>query len=100
MDFDSSSRAAELRSELSDFMGAHVLPAESAYASQVAKSGDPHHVPEVLGELQASLRIKRRGDEYVLNGKKWWITRAADRRSRVAFVTTFGFTGRESHCER
>lgn len=33
-----------------------------------------------------SLRIDRDGDEYVLNGKKWWITGAADPRCRVALV--------------
>lgn len=33
-----------------------------------------------------SLRIERDGDEYVLNGKKWWITGAADPRCRVALV--------------
>jgi acyl-CoA dehydrogenase len=28
-------------------------------------------------------RIERAGDEYVLNGRKWWITGAADRRCRI-----------------
>jgi acyl-CoA dehydrogenase len=33
-----------------------------------------------------SLRIERDGDEYVLDGRKWWITGAADPRCRVALV--------------
>ena len=33
-----------------------------------------------------SLRIERQGDEYVLDGRKWWITGAADPRCRVALV--------------
>lgn len=33
-----------------------------------------------------SLRIERDGDEFVLNGTKWWITGAADPRCTVAFV--------------
>ena len=33
-----------------------------------------------------ALRIERHGDEYVLDGRKWWITGAADPRCRVALV--------------
>jgi acyl-CoA dehydrogenase len=33
-----------------------------------------------------SLRIERDGDEYVLNGRKWWITGIADRRCKLAIV--------------
>jgi acyl-CoA dehydrogenase len=183
MDFDLSPRAAGLQRELQAFMAGHIKPAEPVYAAQVAASGDPHHVPAVLADLQAqarqkglwnlflphptrwsaplknldyaplaeitgwsfiapealncsppdtgnmellsifgteeqqdrwlkplldgsirscfamtepdvassdatniSLRIDRDGDDYVLNGRKWWITGAADRRCRVAFV--------------
>ena len=38
-----------------------------------------------------ALRIDRDGDDYVLNGRKWWITGAADPRCRVALV--LGRTG-------
>lgn len=33
-----------------------------------------------------ALRIERDGDDFVLNGRKWWITGAADPRCRVALV--------------
>ena len=33
-----------------------------------------------------SLRIDRDGDEYVLNGRKWWITGIVDRRCKLAIV--------------
>lgn len=183
MDFEMSAQAKELHAALSDFLTTTVIPAEGRYHAEIADSGDPHHVPSVLAELQdearkrklwnlflphhtpwsvplsnadyaplaeltgrcfiapevlncsppdagnmellsvfgtdeqkstwleplldarirscfamtepevassdatnISLRIERDGDEYVLNGKKWWITGAADPRCRVAFV--------------
>lgn len=33
-----------------------------------------------------STRIAREGDEYVINGRKWWISGAADARCKVAIV--------------
>jgi acyl-CoA dehydrogenase len=183
MDFVHSPMATEMQGKLSEFMQSHVVPAESVYAAQIAASGDPHHVPAVLAELQQeaqrrglwnlflshptewstplsnldyaplaeitgwsfiapevlncsppdagnmellalfgtpeqqnrwlrpllageirscfamtepdvassdatniSLRIERDGSEFVLNGKKCWITGAADSRCRVALV--------------
>ncbi|OQO92622.1 acyl-CoA dehydrogenase [Saccharomonospora piscinae] len=38
-----------------------------------------------------ALRIERDGDEYVLNGRKWWVTNAYHRRCAVLLV--FGRTG-------
>lgn len=183
MDFEPSPRAAQLRKELLDFMETHIRPAEPIYTAQVSESGDPHHVPEVLTQLQVearrrglwnlflphrtpwstplpnldyaplaeiagsspiaseamncsppdtgnmellalfgsedqqqrwlrplldaqirscfamtepdvassdatniSTRIERDGDHFVINGRKWWITGAADSRCRVALV--------------
>ncbi len=183
MDFEMSAQARELHTALGDFLTDIVIPAEERYNAEIQESGDPHHVPAVLSELQdearrrdlwnlflphhtpwsaplsnvdyaplaeltgrcfitpevlncsppdagnmellslfgteeqkerwlkpllearirscfamtepevassdatnISLRIERDGDEYVLNGKKWWITGAADPRCAVALV--------------
>jgi acyl-CoA dehydrogenase len=42
--------------------------------------------PDVASSDAANIRasIRRNGDEYVLNGRKWWSTGAGDRRCRVA----------------
>jgi acyl-CoA dehydrogenase len=183
MDFETSKRAQELHSTLSAFLREVVTPAEPAFIAEIAASGNPHHVPAALEDLQKearrrglwnlflphqtawsepltntdyaplaeitghsqllpellncsppdagnmellsvfgtaeqktrwleplldarirscfamtepdvassdatniSLRIERDGDEYVLNGSKWWITGAADPRCAVALV--------------
>lgn len=183
MDFQMSPQAQELHAELKDFLDSEVIPAEPDYQSEIAESGNPHHVPGILVDLQKSarsrglwnlflphhtpwsaplsntdyaplaeltgrcfiapevlncsppdagnmellsqfgsadqkehwleplldarirscfamtepdvassdatnisLRIERDGDDYVLNGKKWWITGAADPRCAIAFV--------------
>jgi acyl-CoA dehydrogenase len=44
--------------------------------------------PEVASSDATNIatRIERVGDDYVVTGRKWWITGAADRRCRVALV--------------
>jgi acyl-CoA dehydrogenase len=44
--------------------------------------------PEVASSdaTNISLRIEREGDEYVLNGRKWWTSGASDPRCRVLIV--------------
>ena len=59
MDFSYSPKAEALRTELLDFMDAHVYPAESVYHQQIVDSGDPHTHPPVMEELKAEAR--RRG---------------------------------------
>jgi acyl-CoA dehydrogenase len=56
MDFELSERARELQARLTDFMAAHVLPAEPVYERQLAEAGDPHHHPAVMEELKATAR--------------------------------------------
>ena len=47
MDFSYSPKAEALRTELLDFMDAHVYPAESVYHQQIVDSGNPHlHPPD------------------------------------------------------
>ena len=59
MEFSPSPRCQELQAQLTQFMDAHVYPAESVYGEQMAASGDPHHHPPIMEELKAEAR--RRG---------------------------------------
>ena len=59
MDFSYSPKAEALRTELLDFMDAHVYPAESVYHQQIVDSGNPHLHPPVMEELKQEAR--RRG---------------------------------------
>jgi len=43
-------------------------------------------------------RIERRGDEYVINGRKWWISGAADPRCRIMIL--MGKTDPDAHPHR
>lgn len=57
--FESSERTDRLRTELLEFMDAHVYPAEAVYDRQMHESGDPHFQPPILEELKKEAR--RRG---------------------------------------
>src|ERR1700727_3187001 len=59
MDFELSSRAADLRERLVDFMESHVYPAESENEEQLRESGDAHFHPPVREDLKEEAR--RRG---------------------------------------
>jgi len=52
MDFTPDAQSAELAERLADFLAVHVYPAERPYAGAIAASGDPHHLPPLLGELK------------------------------------------------
>ena len=56
MDFSMSPQAAELRQRLVAFMDAHVYPNERRFHEEIRASGDPHHEPAVLRELQQEAR--------------------------------------------
>src|SRR5687768_14113635 len=56
MDFELSERCNDYRERVRAFMDEHVIPAEVEYHEAVAASGDPHHVPPLMGELKAQAR--------------------------------------------
>ena len=52
-------------------MAEHIKPAEPVYAAQVAASGDPHHVPAVLADLQAQARQKGLWNLFLPHPTRW-----------------------------
>ncbi len=52
MDFELSEQAQQLQLPLERFMDEHIYDAESVAQEQVEKSGDPHHMPEIVEELK------------------------------------------------
>jgi acyl-CoA dehydrogenase len=58
MDFAHSARVEELRESLLDFMDTWVYPNETLYEEQVAASGDRHHKPAILDDMQAEARSR------------------------------------------
>jgi acyl-CoA dehydrogenase len=56
MDFSMSPRAAELHERLVAFMDAQIYPNEQRFREEIVASGDPHHEPPVLRELQEEAR--------------------------------------------
>jgi acyl-CoA dehydrogenase len=58
VDLGLSARGRELHEELRDFVERRVLPNEATYHEQIAASGDRHHHPPILQELQAEARSR------------------------------------------
>ncbi|UCE87828.1 MAG: acyl-CoA dehydrogenase family protein, partial [Deltaproteobacteria bacterium] len=58
MNFEFPDTVKHLESELRQFMDDYVYPAEREYAQQVEASGDPHHEPQLMKELQEKARAK------------------------------------------
>lgn len=52
MDFSLTPKVEDLREQLIAFMDEHVYAAEQVAAEQVHASGDPHHTPQIVRELQ------------------------------------------------
>jgi len=50
--FEPSEKSAMLREQILRFMDEHVYPAEPVAKREVEESGDPHHEPKVVKELQ------------------------------------------------
>jgi acyl-CoA dehydrogenase len=59
VDLSLSDRGQQFMDDLLDFMDTHVYPNEKAAQEQIEASGERHHTPEVMAELQAEAR--RRG---------------------------------------
>jgi acyl-CoA dehydrogenase len=56
MDFEPSEKVKLLQDQLTRFMDEYVYPAERIAEEQIEKSGDPHHMPKVVHELQTRAR--------------------------------------------
>ncbi|TVR22205.1 MAG: acyl-CoA dehydrogenase, partial [Nitriliruptor sp.] len=53
-----SERGQRLHTELEDFVRERVIPNEALHEEQIAASGDPHHHPAIMEELQAEARSR------------------------------------------
>ncbi|MGH7789584.1 MAG: acyl-CoA dehydrogenase family protein [Candidatus Binatia bacterium] len=58
MDFHFSPKLEDLRQRVIAFMDEHVYAAESVAAEQVHASGDPHHMPQIIKDLQAKAKAQ------------------------------------------
>jgi acyl-CoA dehydrogenase len=58
VDLGLSARGAQLRDELLDFMEARVYPNERVFHEQIEASGDRHHHPAILEQLQDEARAR------------------------------------------
>ncbi|WP_113699240.1 acyl-CoA dehydrogenase family protein [Nonomuraea lactucae] len=81
MDFAYDARTQELREQLNAFMDEHVYPVGTAEQKEkwlrpLASSDATNIEPSVV----------RDGDEYVINGRKWWITGAMNPDSKIFVV--------------
>jgi acyl-CoA dehydrogenase len=58
MDFSLNPKVDDLRKRLVAFMDEHVYAAEKVAAEQVHASGDPHHMPRVIKDLQQKAKAQ------------------------------------------
>ena len=56
MEFEPSEKVKQIQAQLLRFMDEYVYPAERVAEEQVEKSGNPHHFPEVVRELQGKAK--------------------------------------------
>jgi acyl-CoA dehydrogenase len=56
MEFAYTARCEEYRQKLLGFMDEWVYPNEERYEEEIRGSGDPHHLPAVMGEMKAAAR--------------------------------------------
>lgn len=71
MEFEFSSRCAELRVGLLAFMDEHVFPAEPVYHEQLLASGDPHSQPAIMEELKAESRRRGLWNLFLPHATEW-----------------------------
>lgn len=89
MDFEISERAQELYTALEDFLTGTVIPAEHRYNAEIAAAGDPHHVPNVLGELQDEARKRQLWNLFLPHHTPW-----SEPLSNVDYAPLAELTGR------
>ena len=56
MDFNFSKESLELQDKLKTFFVDHIYPNEDHYENAIIDSGDPLHIPEILGELKSKAK--------------------------------------------
>jgi len=56
MEFEHNEQTQALMREVTRFMDEYIYPNETVAAEQIEASGDPHHMPEILTELQEKAR--------------------------------------------
>ncbi len=91
MDFELSEVAQRLQAELLDFMEKHVYPAESVHAEQLHESGDPHHFPAAMGELQREARDRGLWNLFLPHRTEW-----SEGLSNLDYAPLAEITGRSS----
>lgn len=68
MDFGFSPRSLELQRELTDFMNAHVIPAEKVYEEQMHSAPNPHTQPPIMEELKKIARDRGLWNFFMTHG--------------------------------
>jgi acyl-CoA dehydrogenase len=77
MDFALTPKVDDLRQQLIAFMDEYVYPAEPVAAHQVEASGDPHHMPQIVKDLQQKAKTRKLwnlflpDEEYGAGLKNW-----------------------------
>ncbi len=71
MSFEPSSRGADLRQRVTEFIEAVVLPAEPDYEEQMRAAGDPHAHPHVIEDLKAEAKARGLWNLFMPHATPW-----------------------------